>query len=228
MYSRKNVCLPAGDNRGQDCQDDSRFSTRFGRPQKLASPMVKKHQPGNQKPLRTSEKDTSGKDKDAAGGKWKDRITLFLAIWGATLGTAAGVRDMIKYVEESRPTFYVRVQVEGVVLPGETKPVGRITVHVANTGSATTTLNPTLYALTIDSRTGDTAQTQLTFSKPSSDGKSNDPPGAPPILKTGEEASAVSGGLVLPIAARPLDYMAIKCELLGGRKYVATIKEPFL
>lgn len=189
--------------------------------------MAKKKQPGNQKPPGTPEADASGKDKDAARGKWKDRITLFLAIWGAALGTAAGVRDMIKYVEESRPKFHVRVQVEGVVPPGETKPVGRITVHVANTGSATTTLNPALYVLTIDARTGEAAQTQLTFSKPSSDGKSNDPPGAPPTLKTGEEASAVSGGLVLPIAARPLDYMAIKFELLGGRKYVALIKEPF-
>ena len=44
---------------------------------------------------------------------------------------------------------------------------------------------------------------------------------------TGEETSAVSGGFVLPIAARPLDYMAVKFELLGGRKYVATIKELF-
>jgi hypothetical protein len=181
---------------------------------------------GKKKPL-LNPADSRRDNRTAPAGKWKDHITLFLAVWGAVLGTAAAVRDTFKYFEDARPKFYVRVQVEGAVPTGETKPVGHITVRLANTGTATATLNPTLYVLTIDARTGETAQSQLTFSKPPSPGPTPDIPGAPPTLKTGEEASAVSGTLVLPIAAQPLDYSAVKFELLGGRKYVATIAEPF-
>jgi hypothetical protein len=187
--------------------------------------MTKKRPNGNWKAPGNPDKDARA--KDAAGGKWKDRITLFLAIWGAVLGSIAGVRDMMKYIEESRPKFYVRAQVEGIVPPGEAKPIGHITVQIANTGTATATLDPTLYVLTINSKTGELADTLLTFLNPSSGGKKSDPTGAPPTLKTGEEASAVSDNLVLPIANRPLDYMAVKFKLLGGRKYIATIKYPF-
>ena len=68
----------------------------------------------------------------------------------------------------------------------------------------------------------------FTFSKPSATEIGNrDAPGHPPGLKIGEEASAVSDVLKLPIASRPLDYMAVKFQLLDGRKYVATITEPF-
>jgi hypothetical protein len=82
--------------------------------------------------------------------------------------------------------------------------------------------------MSVDGRTGKSEEAQLTFSKPSLvDGRNADAPGHPPTLKTGEEATAVSDMLVLPIAKNPLDYMAIKFQLLDGRKYVATITEPF-
>jgi hypothetical protein len=181
---------------------------------------------GKKRPLLNSA-DAKRDSRIDAPGKWKDRITLFLAIWGAVLGTAAAARDTFKYFEDARPTFYARIQVEGVVPTGETKPVGHITVRLANTGVATATLNPTLYILTVDARTGEMAQSQLTFSKPPSPGPTPDIPGSPPTLKTGEEALAVSDTLVLPSATRPMDYLSVKFELLGGRKYVATIAEPF-
>jgi hypothetical protein len=81
--------------------------------------------------------------------------------------------------------------------------------------------------MTVDARTGEQAQVQLAFSKPAANSTTSDAPGTPPTLKTGEDMSAVSRSLVLPIAARPLDYLAVKFDVLSGRRYVATIGEPF-
>jgi hypothetical protein len=188
--------------------------------------MMKKHRPSASQAVKPSGPDTTA-------SKRKDYLTV-LAIWGALTGTwgaltgtAVAIRDTYKYFDEKRPQFHVRAQVDGVLMPGATKPVGHITVRVTNVGIATASLSPTLYVLTVNSRSGEKEQAQLTFAKPPSENEGHDVPGAPPTLKTGEDASAVSDTLFLPIAAQPLDYLSVRFELIGGGRYLATIDEPF-
>ena len=45
--------------------------------------------------------------------RWKDRITLAVALWGAILATALGARDTyIKLFYENVPEFYVRTELQ--------------------------------------------------------------------------------------------------------------------
>jgi len=160
-------------------------------------------------------------------GRWKDRVTFIIAIWGAALATVVFARDSYQFYQERLPKFYVRAQVEGSRPSSSDQPVGHITIRVTNIGTATGTLDSTLYVLTINSRTGDAEQTQLTFSDSTGQSGSEEyVPGRPPTLATGEEASATEDHLVLPVAERPLDYIAVKFRLVGGRRYLATITEP--
>jgi hypothetical protein len=155
-------------------------------------------------------------------------MTLAIAVWGALVSTTVLGLDLIRMVSDSVPEFYVRTQVEAA---GETtrsgqKP-GRFRVTVANISKPTASLDPILYLLSIDARSGNMRQAQLQFSEaePNSGGEQYIP-GRPPTLKTGEEASAVIATTDLGSATSPLDYLAVKFTLVSGRQYLATISEP--
>jgi len=156
---------------------------------------------------------------------WKDRITLVIALWGAVVATGVAVRDSVKAFYESLPQFFVRTEID---LDGTDKMVGHITVRIGNVGTPTAILDPTFYVLTINGRTGQANQVQLSFSAEDAPAESHGEhiPGRPPTLKTGEEVVSVKSSLVLPRAVN-IDPMIVKFSLLGGRQYTAVIDTPY-
>lgn len=160
--------------------------------------------------------------------RWKDRITLALALWGAIVASAVAGRDTyIKIFYENVPEFYVRTKLEAGSA-GDGKQLGQLTVRIANVGATTATLDPDMYVLTIDAKTGKMQEAMLTFSE--SLANTTAPayiPGQPPTIRTSEEAAAaISSGDLVQIATRPLDYLAVKFRLVSGRRYLAVIEDP--
>ena len=160
--------------------------------------------------------------------RWKDPITLTLALWGAIISTGVAIRDTINSAEANVPRFYVRAALQGSDVEGtDQKPVGKIVVTIANVGSSSATLDPNLGVMTINGRTTEKEVAELSFTESSTAGSPDSYfPGKPPSLKTGDEATAVLDHAVLPIATHPLDYLAVRFKLIDGRPYVALISEP--
>lgn len=153
----------------------------------------------------------------------RDWPTFTLAIWGSVLSTLTGGWLLVKDFRESRPHFYVLADVDlWNPAVGDEKTVNRLTVRVANTGSATATLEPLFHVV----MTG--ATLQLAFRDPSPALRSDQSIASrAPILKTGEESYAQTANSVPSDAVKSQKYLTVKFRLIDGREYVADVESTY-